>query len=155
MDKPELPLELLNVSIAHIEGLKAKTTLLLGKKNLLSDAIISMDLCGHSYDYSELLVMRDGLLNTACNVTNTTVNAFNSPEDAIQSIHLAREKMDELEAKKRQALLNFAVCSHNLMNEKANRPEQDRVKVDISLTRKVELVTMSKDQLTKTLLNLI
>lgn len=127
-NKPELPLELLNGSIAHIEGLKAKTELLLGEKNLLSDAIISMDLCGHSYDYSELLVMRDRIIE-------------------------AKQKMDGLEAK-RQAMLNMAVCSHNFMNEKANRPEQGRVKIDISLTR-VELVKMNKDQLTKTLLNLI
>ena len=92
-NKPELPLELLNGSIAHIEGLKAKTELLLGKKNLLSDAIITMDLCGHSYDYSELLVMRNSLLNTAVNVTTTTSKAWESPEDAIQSIRLAHEKM--------------------------------------------------------------
>lgn len=96
-NKPELPLELLNGSIAHIEGLKAKTALLFGKKNLLSDAIISMDLCGHSYDYSELIVMRDRIIE-------------------------AKQKMDGLEAK-RQAVLNMAVCNHNLMNGKSNRPK--------------------------------
>lgn len=108
-DKPELPLELLNGSIAHIEGLKAKTALLLGKKNLLSDAIITMDLCGHSYDYSELIVMRNSLLNTAGNVTNTIGKAWERPEDAIQSIRLAHEKMKQLDEEKTKLLKEHQV----------------------------------------------
>lgn len=108
-NKPELPLELLNGSIAHIEGLKAKTALLFGKKNLLSDAIISMDLCGHSYDYSELLVMRNSLLNTAGNVTSTTGKAWEGPEDAIQSIRLAHEKMKQLDDERTELLREHQV----------------------------------------------
>ena len=91
-DKPELPLELLNSSIAHIEGLKAKTALLLGRDNLLTNAVITMDLCGHSYDYSEMVDMRESLIQ-------------------------AKQKMDDLEAQKCQAISNIAVCSHNFMNE--------------------------------------
>lgn len=109
VNKPELPLELLNGSIAHIEGLKAKTELLLGKKNLLSDAIITMDLCGHSYDYSELVVMRNSLLNTAGNVTNTIGKAWEGPEDAIQSIRLAHEKMKQLDEEKTKLLKEHQV----------------------------------------------
>lgn len=108
-NKPELPLELLNGSIAHIEGLKAKTELLLGKKNLLSDAIITMDLCGHSYDYSELLVMRNSLLNTAGYLTSTTGKAWEGPEDAIQSIRLAHEKMKQLDEEKTKLLKEHQV----------------------------------------------
>lgn len=108
-DKPELPLELLNGSIAHIEGLKAKTALLFGKKNLLSDAIISMDLCGHSYDYSELIVMRNSLLNTAGYLTSTTGKAWEGPEDAIQSIRLAHEKMKQLDEEKTKLLKEHQV----------------------------------------------
>lgn len=100
-NKPELDIDLLNGSIAHIESLKAKTELLLGKKNLLSDAIITMDLAGHSYDYSELVVMRNSLLNMDRNTTACTAdNTWNSPEDAIKSIRLAREKMQQLDDEK-------------------------------------------------------
>lgn len=108
-NKPELPLELLNGSIAHIEGLKAKTELLLGKKNLLSDAIITMDLCGHSYDYSELVVMRNGILNASVNVTSTTGKAWESPEDAIQSIRQAHEKMKLLDEERTKLLKEHQV----------------------------------------------
>lgn len=108
-EKPELPLELLNGSIAHIEGLTFKTELLFGKKNLLADAIITMDLCGHSYDYSELLVMRDGLLNTSVNVTSTASKAWESPEDAIQSIRLAHEKMKQLDEERTKLLKEHQV----------------------------------------------
>ncbi len=95
MNKPVLPLEVLEGSIAHIEQLKSKTEAMLGPKNLLADAVISMDLAGHSYDYSELLVMRDGALDLAAmNATTTTAHqAWNNPEDAIKSIRLAQEKM--------------------------------------------------------------
>ena len=99
MNKPVLPLEVLEGSIAHIEQLKSKTEAMLGPKNLLADAVISMDFAGHSYDYSELLVMRDGALDLAAmNATTTTAHqAWNNPEDAMKSIRLAQEKMQLLD----------------------------------------------------------
>lgn len=106
MNKPVLPLEVLEGSIAHIEQLKSKTEAMLGPKNLLADAVISMDFAGHSYDYSELLVMRDGALDLAAmNATTTTAHqAWNNPEDAMKSIRLAQEKMQLLDEERRKIL---------------------------------------------------
>ena len=94
-----MQLDFLNGAIAHIDNLKAETEKVLGPKNPIADAVISMDLAGHSYDYSELLVMRDGALELAAmNATTTTAHqAWNNPEDAMKSIRLAQEKMQLLD----------------------------------------------------------
>lgn len=105
MNKPELPLEFLNGAIDHIEHLSNETKRILGAKNPIADAVISMDLAGHSYDYSELIVMRDSLLNKTFTTTaNTEDPAWNSPKDAIQSIRLAHEKMQLLDEERRKIL---------------------------------------------------
>lgn len=105
MNKPELSLEFLNGAIDHIEHLSNETKRILGAKNPIADAVISMDLAGHSYDYSELIVMRDSLLNKTFTTTaNTEDPAWNSPKDAIQSIRLAHEKMQLLDEERRKIL---------------------------------------------------
>lgn len=98
MNKPVIPFDILEGSIAHIEQLKSQAEKMLGPKHPIADAVISMDFAGHSYDYSELLVMRDGVLDLAVmNATATTARPWESPETVLNDLRVAHERMEQLE----------------------------------------------------------
>lgn len=127
-NKPQLPIEFLNGSIEHIENMVSESERVLGKKNILANAIISMDIGGHSYDYTELVNMQRDLLNDSMHMTSTATVASTAwdidPDQVLKDLRIAHDKMTALEDARTELLNGIAEHCQDLFME-AQRMMED------------------------------